>query len=125
MLATALLIVSGVRFVTSDDIISSVTLSNRLANCELADLVRCRLHSPRYQARRIPRSGRYGPDLPRCGAGLAILQQTSRQVVAGRLRVRSRKQGKSINCMARLGADCMYHLEYSYQMPNAASRRSL
>lgn len=76
--------------------------SNPLTDRNLADLVRRRLHPTRYQARCLPRSRRYRVDLPRCGTGVALLQETSRQVVAGGLRIRSCKQGKSINCMACL-----------------------
>lgn len=76
--------------------------SNPLTDHNLADLVRRRLHPTRYQARCLPRSRRYRVDLPRCGTGVALLQETSRQVVAGGLRIRSCKQGKSINCMACL-----------------------
>lgn len=103
--------------------ISSTTLLNCLANCKLADLVRCRLHPPRYQAGRIPRIGRYCPDLPRRGASLAILQQTPCQVVAGRLRVRSCKQGKSIDCMVSLFMTVSSRMQLP--VPNAICRRSL
>ncbi|KAF1854720.1 hypothetical protein Lal_00011154 [Lupinus albus] len=54
---------------------------------------------PDQQLTEAPLSRRHGVNLPRRGAGLALLQQTPSQVAPSGVRIRSCKQRKSIDCV--------------------------